>query len=112
MSDEIVIEKNLLHNRLSNFLTQWKTDKRQNDALFQGAGSIVILVGKASDGAYVKSTAFQVRFLALEQVLAFVDEFQLWLLGYEFPSTLIVLTQETVHIVTTKKKGMPALGRV
>ena len=62
MADEIVIEKDLFHTRLSNFLTQWKNDKRQSDGLFQGADSLVILVGKASDGAYVKSTAFQVSY--------------------------------------------------
>jgi len=30
---------------------------------------------------------------------------QFWLLGYEFPATLILLTTETVYVVTTKKKG-------
>lgn len=30
---------------------------------------------------------------------------QLWLLGYEFPATLFIFTQEAVHIVTTRKKG-------
>lgn len=30
---------------------------------------------------------------------------KLWLLGYEFPSTLFVLTPDALHIVTTKKKG-------
>ena len=30
---------------------------------------------------------------------------QFWLLGYEFPATLMLLTPETVYIVTTKKKG-------
>lgn len=31
---------------------------------------------------------------------------QYWLLGYEFPATLIILTLEKVYFVTTKKKGM------
>jgi nucleosome binding factor SPN SPT16 subunit len=30
---------------------------------------------------------------------------QLWLLGYEFPHTLFVLTPDLLQIVTTKKKG-------
>jgi hypothetical protein len=59
MSDEIVIDKASFHARLSSFITQWKSDKR-SDALFSGVGSIVICVGKASDGAYPKSAAFQV----------------------------------------------------
>ncbi|KAF2417233.1 SPT16-domain-containing protein [Tothia fuscella] len=87
MSDEIVIDKNSFHTRLSAFVTQWKSDKR-SDALFSGIGSIFICVGKASDGAYPKSAAFQ-----------------LWLLGYEFPATLFVITQDALHIVTTKKKA-------
>lgn len=28
-----------------------------------------------------------------------------WLLGYEFPATLMVFTQATMYIVTTEKKG-------
>jgi len=59
MSDEIVIDKTSFHTRLSSFITQWKSDKR-SDALFSGIGSIAICVGKASDGAYPKSAAFQV----------------------------------------------------
>jgi nucleosome binding factor SPN SPT16 subunit len=29
----------------------------------------------------------------------------LWLLGYEFPSTLMIITPDLVQVVTTKKKG-------
>jgi len=46
--------------RLSSFLTQWKSDKRTGDAIFEGIGSIIIPVGKASDSAYTKTAAFQV----------------------------------------------------
>ena len=61
MGDEIAIDKTVFHNRLSSFLAQWKTDKRSGDALFGGADSIVLLVGKASEqGDYQKTTAFQV----------------------------------------------------
>ncbi|KAF1814664.1 SPT16-domain-containing protein [Eremomyces bilateralis CBS 781.70] len=88
MADEIQIDKNVFHNRLSSFLSHWKADKRGGDSSFGGVGSVVICVGKASDGAYTKGAAFQ-----------------LWLLGYEFPATLFVLTQDALHIVTTKKKA-------
>jgi len=30
---------------------------------------------------------------------------QFWLLGYEFPATLILITTETIYILTTAKKG-------
>lgn len=36
---------------------------------------------------------------------AITDRLKLWLLGYEFPQTLFVITQEGITIVTTKKKG-------
>lgn len=33
------------------------------------------------------------------------DVLQFWLLGYEFPATLMVFTTEALYIVTTAKKG-------
>lgn len=35
---------------------------------------------------------------------------QLWLLGYEFPATLFILTPDLLQIVTTKKKGASRVG--
>ncbi|KAI0577184.1 FACT complex subunit spt16 [Pyrenophora tritici-repentis] len=92
MADDIVIDKALFHERLNNLVTKWKADKRSGDQVFQGASSIATLVGKASEpGIYQKPAAFQ-----------------LWLLGYEFPATLFVLTPDLVQIVTTKKKDIAA----
>ncbi|KAF2264458.1 SPT16-domain-containing protein [Lojkania enalia] len=89
MADEIVIDKQLFHERLNNFMTKWKADKRSGDQIFNGAGSIIAVVGKASEpGNYLKPAALQ-----------------LWLLGYEFPATLFVLTPDLLQIVTTKKKA-------
>lgn len=34
-----------------------------------------------------------------------VDNVQFWLLGYEFPTTLMLFTTETLYILTTTKKG-------
>ncbi|PSN69825.1 SPT16-domain-containing protein [Corynespora cassiicola Philippines] len=88
-SDQIQIDKQLFHERLSSFVTKWKADKRSGDQIFGGASSIVTLVGKPSDPSqYLKPAAFQ-----------------LWLLGYEFPSTLFVLTPDLLQIVTAKKKA-------
>lgn len=61
MSDEIKIDKKTFHERLSSFITTWKNDKRNNDALFGGISSVAICVGKATEGAYPKSAAVQVR---------------------------------------------------
>lgn len=89
MGDTVQIDKNLFHERLSAFLTRWKNDKRSGDALFGGVSSIVILMGKSDEaGNFHKNGAFQ-----------------LWLLGYEFPATLMLLTTEKCVFVTTKKKG-------
>jgi hypothetical protein len=68
MADDIVIDKNTFHNRLSEFIAKWKNDKRSNDALFNGVTSIAICVGKASDGAYPKSAAFQVSSMGFQLI--------------------------------------------
>jgi hypothetical protein len=60
MSSEIEISSDTFHGRLSSFITQWKNDKRAGDVLFNGVGSIVISVGKATEGSYPKSAALQV----------------------------------------------------
>lgn len=61
MADDIVIDKQLFHERLSSLVTKWKADKRSGDAVFQGAHSIAAMVGKPSDpGTYLKPAAFQV----------------------------------------------------
>jgi nucleosome binding factor SPN SPT16 subunit len=109
MADDIAIDKQLFQDRLSSFVAQWKAEKRSSDALFSGVNSIVILVGKASEsGTYFKSAAFQVISVPLEGSEQILDAncMQLWLLGYEFPATLFLITHDTMHIVTTKKKGM------
>jgi hypothetical protein len=61
-ADDIVIDKAAFHDRLSNFIAQWKNDKRAGETLFGGVGSIVICIGKASEQttSYTKSAAFQV----------------------------------------------------
>ena len=93
MADDIVIDKALFQDRLSAFVAKWKADKRSGDHIFQGAAAIATVVGKASEpGTYLKPAAFQ-----------------LWLLGYEFPATLFILTPDLLQVVTTKKKGKPSL---
>lgn len=62
MADDIVIDKQLFHERLGSLVTKWKADKRSGDQLFQGATSIASVLGKPSDpGNYLKPAAFQVR---------------------------------------------------
>lgn len=62
MGDEVKIDKSLFHDRLSSFIAQWKNDKRSGDAIFNAAGSIVIITGKAEDEqVFQKNNAFQVQ---------------------------------------------------
>ena len=63
MAEEVKIDKQLFQDRLSQFISAWKTDKRSGDALFGGAGSIVILMGKNEENvAFQKNNAMHVSF--------------------------------------------------
>ncbi|KAI9857744.1 MAG: FACT complex subunit spt16 [Vezdaea acicularis] len=89
MADEIKIDKHIFQERLSHFILSWKADKRAGDASFGGVGSIIILMGKTEEGlGFQKNNAMH-----------------FWLLGYEFPATLFLLTIEKLYIVTTAKKA-------
>lgn len=89
MADEVTIDKTNFHNRLASLITQWKADKRSGNHVFGDVGSIAIVMGKSDETqAFHKANATQ-----------------FWLLGYEFPATLFVITLESIYIVTTKKKA-------
>lgn len=62
MADEVKIDGQTFHNRLSSLNSAWKADRRSNDALFAGVSSFVVLMGKNEDaGTYQKSNAMHVR---------------------------------------------------
>jgi nucleosome binding factor SPN SPT16 subunit len=86
---EIKIDKQLFHERLSHFYSSWKADKRSGDAVFAGAGSILVLMGKTEDTAMFQKN----------------NAIHFWLLGYEFPATLFLFTLDALYVVTTSKKG-------
>lgn len=89
MADAIKIDAKVFFERLQILLNSWKTDKRSGDTQFGGADSIVILTGKSEpENSFVKNNALH-----------------FWLLGYEFPATLLVFTTATVYVVTTEKKA-------
>ncbi|BDD57948.1 FACT complex subunit spt16 [Monascus purpureus] len=89
MAEEIVVDKATFFNRLSTLYTAWKTDRRSGNAMFGGVGSIVVLMGKTDEAnSFQKSNAMH-----------------FWLLGYEFPATLMVFTTEAMYVVTTAKKA-------
>ena len=90
MGDEIKIDKAVFESRLLTLQSIWK-DRKSTDA-FNNVTSILSVMGKTEEGPYSKSLALH-----------------FWLLGYEFPATLILITQERVWVVTTAKKGMDFL---
>lgn len=62
---------------------------RDVDGAWKGADALVIDAGEADeDRLYSKSQAIQT-----------------WLLGWEFPETVIVICSRSVHILSSKKKG-------
>ncbi|KAG0652062.1 Facilitates chromatin transcription complex subunit spt16 [Hyphodiscus hymeniophilus] len=86
---EIKIDKTLFQERLSHFYSAWKADKRSGDALFNGASSILVLMGKTEETAQFQKN----------------NAIHFWLLGYEFPATLFLFTLDALYIVTTSKKA-------
>ncbi|KAF4595371.1 FACT complex subunit SPT16 [Ophiocordyceps camponoti-floridani] len=85
---EIKIDSKLFQERISHFATAWKNDLRSKDGLFGGATSIVVMMGKVEE----------IPELHKNNALHF------WLLGYEFPTTLMLFTVDTLFILTTQKK--------
>ncbi|KAK3945976.1 transcription elongation complex subunit [Diplogelasinospora grovesii] len=86
---DIKIDSKLFQERISQFISAWKNDKRSGDALFGGVSSILINMGKVdANPEFHKNNAMH-----------------FWLLGYEFPTTLMLFTLDTIYILTTQKKA-------
>ncbi|KAJ2904211.1 uncharacterized protein MKZ38_008541 [Zalerion maritima] len=86
---EIKMDAKLFQERIGHFANAWKSDKRAGNSIFHDVSSIVITMGKMEEvQEYHKNNSMHY-----------------WLLGYEFPTTLMVLTTETLYIVTTAKKA-------
>ncbi|ETI24486.1 hypothetical protein G647_03855 [Cladophialophora carrionii CBS 160.54] len=88
---DVQVDATAFFERLQSLYNAWKADKRSgsgNEA-FGGADTIIVLTGKAADETvYVKNNAIH-----------------FWLLGYEFPATLMVFTTAVLYVVTTEKKA-------
>ena len=61
MGDAVQIDRHLFHERLTHFVNHWKNDRRSGDAVFGGAPSFSLVLGKAEEamGSH-KNGAFQV----------------------------------------------------
>lgn len=61
---EIKIDSGLFQERVSHFVGAWKNDLRSKEGPFNGASSIVILMGKPEDGQdFYKNNAMHVSVL-------------------------------------------------
>ncbi|ORX99261.1 SPT16-domain-containing protein [Basidiobolus meristosporus CBS 931.73] len=81
----IQLDARTFHRRARQLLSYWKVAADS----FEQVDSIVVVTGNADEEIpYQKSTALQT-----------------WLLGYEFPSTLLVVTADTFHFITSASKG-------
>lgn len=66
MADEVKIDKDTFQDRLHSFVQAWKADKRSNDAVFGGVGSIVILMGRNEElPTFHKRNAMHVSYSSL-----------------------------------------------
>ena len=63
MADQVKIDKHAFHEHLAQLVTAWKHDKRSNDALFGGVGSMIILMGRAEESGFQKKNAMHVGWL-------------------------------------------------
>jgi FACT complex subunit SPT16 len=125
---EIKIDSKLFQERISHVATAWKNDLRASHGLFNDAASILIMMGKVEEvpelhknnAVHVSSASFP-RFSPPSTLLparpgrgscarhvSLTRASQFWLLGYEFPTTLMLLTTDSIYIVTTAKKGETA----
>jgi nucleosome binding factor SPN SPT16 subunit len=68
--------------------------------------AIVVVVGQDQDVVYSKSTALQVYCIFILLYIIFLICFCLktWLFGYELTDTMIVLCEESIHVLASKKK--------
>jgi nucleosome binding factor SPN SPT16 subunit len=46
---EIKIDSKLFQERISHFVTAWKNDLRSKDGLFNGAQSLIVMMGKVEE---------------------------------------------------------------
>ncbi|KAG0046982.1 FACT complex subunit spt16 [Gryganskiella cystojenkinii] len=87
-SAEVTIDARLFHRRARGLVNHWKRSSGPDDP-FHNANSLLVILGNMDDDIlYQKSTALQI-----------------WLFGYELTQTLMLFTQDTLHIVTGAGKA-------
>jgi nucleosome binding factor SPN SPT16 subunit len=81
----MMLEGKLFHKRVQTLINYWKNNQEE----FGNADSLLFVTGTSDDEiSYQKTISLQI-----------------WLLGYEFPETLVLITMDKVYFVTSQKKG-------
>jgi nucleosome binding factor SPN SPT16 subunit len=85
---EVQINSELFYSRLNKIVTHWTSNK--STSFYDNSNVLVIPMGavKGADVIYSKSSALH-----------------LYLLGYEFPESLMILTPNKFFFITTQKKA-------
>eukprot|EP00743_Colponemidia_sp_Colp-15_P004304 GILK01004643.1.p1 GENE.GILK01004643.1~~GILK01004643.1.p1 ORF type:complete len:1051 (-),score=281.73 GILK01004643.1:164-3265(-) len=82
----VSIDANRFYTRLARLHSQWKN--AESEPSFKNLDALDFCYGRSSDDALELKTA----------------ALQLWLLGYEFPETVMVLTNDTLFFLSSQKK--------
>lgn len=86
---EIAIDAGQFHRRLKKLLESWNAGQGTEGSAFNDVQSFLVLMGSADeDNPYQKTAALHT-----------------WLLGYEFPATLMLFTREKLYLVTSENKA-------
>lgn len=86
MADAIKIDGKLFQERISHLVNAWKADKRSGDALFGGASSIVLMMGKVEEAQnFNKNNAMHVRLAQFSLLILFLLVCAQHWLGLAFP---------------------------
>ena len=84
---DVKVDPDLFWQRLMKLHKSWNA-AREKEGLYKGADALVIdTVSANEDELYSKSAALQT-----------------WLLGYEFPDTVIALCSRHIYVLTSTKK--------
>ncbi|XP_026285652.1 FACT complex subunit spt16 isoform X1 [Frankliniella occidentalis] len=81
------LDKDTFFRRMRKLYSAWKDAEGGNDDGFGKMDALVSAVGENDDIMYSKSSALQT-----------------WLLGYELKDTIMILTSEAIHFLSSKKK--------
>lgn len=81
------LDKDTFFRRMRKLYSAWKDAEGSNEDGFSKMDALVSVVGENDDIMYSKSSALQ-----------------LWLFGYELKDTIMILTSEAIHFLSSKKK--------